>query len=112
MYHCSMNEFNHINTMPVADVVKALGNRFREYRIAVQMTQAEVSKKSGVKFTHHTALRAWHHLHHHGQLHSLAQGHKLLSRLGRHLARATPIALRHGEGRNEETKTCAPCKIT
>lgn len=48
MYLCSMNEFNHINTMPVADVVKALGNRFREYRIAVQMTQAEVSKKSGV----------------------------------------------------------------
>lgn len=48
MYLCCMDEFKNIKRMPVADIVLALGRRFKEYRIASQMTQEEVSAKSGV----------------------------------------------------------------
>lgn len=48
MYLCGMDELKNIKRMPNADIVKALGKRFREYRIASQMTQTEVSEKSGV----------------------------------------------------------------
>jgi len=43
-----MNEFHNISNTPTADIVRALGSRFREYRIAAMMTQAEVSERSGV----------------------------------------------------------------
>lgn len=48
MYLCGMDKLKNIKRMPNADIVMALGRRFREYRIAFQMTQAEVSEKSGV----------------------------------------------------------------
>lgn len=48
MYLCVMDDFKNIKRMPNADIVMALGRRFKEYRIASQMTQAEVSEKSGV----------------------------------------------------------------
>lgn len=48
MYLCGMDKLKNIKRMPNADIVMALGRRFREYRIASQMTQAEVSEKSGV----------------------------------------------------------------
>ena len=43
-----MDDFKNIKRMPNADIVMALGRRFKEYRIASQLTQAEVSEKSGV----------------------------------------------------------------
>lgn len=45
---CDMDEFKNIKRMPNADIIMALGKRFKEYRIASQMTQAEVSEKSRV----------------------------------------------------------------
>lgn len=48
MYLCCMEDFTNIKRMPNADIVMALGRRFKEYRIAAQMTQTEVSEKSGV----------------------------------------------------------------
>lgn len=43
-----MNNYDNISKAPTADIVMALGRRFREYRIAASMTQAEVSERSGV----------------------------------------------------------------
>lgn len=43
-----MNETENFSKASTADIVTALGRRFREYRIAASMTQAEVSEKSGV----------------------------------------------------------------
>jgi transcriptional regulator with XRE-family HTH domain len=43
-----MDELRNIKRMPTADIVLALGKRFKEYRIATRMTQQEVSEKSGV----------------------------------------------------------------
>lgn len=48
MYLCCMDDLKNIKRMPSADIVKALGKRFKEYRVASQMTQVEVSEKSGV----------------------------------------------------------------
>lgn len=48
MYLCGMDNFRNIKRMPTADIVMALGKRFKEYRIASRMTQTEVSEKSGV----------------------------------------------------------------
>lgn len=49
MYLCRhMEEMIDIKSMPTVQIIQALGKRFREYRIAAQMTQKEVAEQSGV----------------------------------------------------------------
>lgn len=49
MYLCSQTEeLLDIRSLPAVQIIQALGKRFREYRIAAQMTQKEVSEQSGV----------------------------------------------------------------
>lgn len=43
-----MEDFENIRFMSAAGIVAALGKRYREYRLAVRMTQKEVSEQSGV----------------------------------------------------------------
>lgn len=43
-----MEENQNLSTITITEAIWALGNRFRTYRIACQMTQREVSEKSGV----------------------------------------------------------------
>lgn len=48
MYFCNMEELRNIKRMSNADIIRNLGERFREYRITARMTQKEVAEKSGV----------------------------------------------------------------
>lgn len=49
MYLCiDMEEITDIKTRSSAQIIQALGKRFREYRIAARMTQKEVAEQSGV----------------------------------------------------------------
>lgn len=43
-----MEELTNIRRMPNADIIRNLGQRFREYRITARMTQKDVAEKSGV----------------------------------------------------------------
>lgn len=48
MYFCHMEELKNIQDMSNTEIIGALGQRFRQYRLTARMTQKEVSEKSGV----------------------------------------------------------------
>ena len=41
-------DINSINRVPVSQVIIILGRRFKEYRLAYNLTQKEVSEKTGI----------------------------------------------------------------
>ncbi len=43
-----MNEMNHIYGMSNAEIVMALGKRFKDYRIGIRLTQKEMTEKCGM----------------------------------------------------------------
>jgi transcriptional regulator with XRE-family HTH domain len=43
-----MDELSNVRATPVSEIVRALGSRFKEYRLAARLTQKEVADQSGV----------------------------------------------------------------
>lgn len=41
------------------ELVRLLGNRFKEYRIRCNLTQKDVSEQSGIGLTNHPQIREW-----------------------------------------------------
>ena len=62
-----MKQYKDISQMYTIEIVSMLGKRFKDYRIGMDMTQQEVSDKSGVNIV---TIRKFEN----GQLHNITMG--------------------------------------